>query len=615
MPFSSRWCLCGAAAVLVFAQNAQAADVVAAQEYDKYIDKHRTVQALDSSLFGEQISARDGSVSFKMVDGELAGNGPPLQIVRSFQPRENNRFFDGSGESVAGWVLEIPRMKTIVNYSVNTQSNSPYGWQVPGADKNARCTNFGPPGPVVLSPTYRYWDDHEWWSGYQLVDLSGNEHEVLRVSDPAMWSAGFRAMTSSNWRISCLAGPVAGGVGEGFLATSPDGTKYWFDRLVYTTADTMTKAIESTPMSISGTSTQTMSTQSQVTTLAPAQDLITRKHAMLLVSRVEDRFGNSLTYQYDQDTGVFTGISASDGRYLTIATVNGNKEILLGGTWPTGVASPPRKWVYSLVSGVGTVTLPDGSAWTYNFTPLTTMSTTLASAGAGSCIIPNNTVTGTAQATATAPSGVTGTFTLTAKRFGRSYVPYDCFDPNGDGDGHAMFPPTYIKYALTQRSFTGPGLATQTWSYAYSAPYASYSNTCSGGCTAEVWSDVTDPEGTRQRSVFSNRYDETENQLLREETYNASNVLMRKVTHQYATFPAMSATTPYPWPKFIGEDMQMRTNKARSERWAPAKKHQTEQQGRLFTWEVDATCGTGSSSLCFDALARPTKVTKSSTGP
>ena len=103
---------------LAAAQATQAADVVAAQECDKYINKHRTVQALASSLFGEHISARDGSVSFKMVDGELAGNGPPLQIVRSFQPRENTWFFDGSGESVAGWVLEIPRMKTIVSYSV-----------------------------------------------------------------------------------------------------------------------------------------------------------------------------------------------------------------------------------------------------------------------------------------------------------------------------------------------------------------------------------------------------------------------------------------------------------------------------------------------------------------
>jgi hypothetical protein len=428
-----------------------------------------------------------------------------------------------------------------------------------------------------------------------------------------MLAAGYHAVTNGNWRISCLSSLQYGGTGEGFLAWAPDGTKYWFDRLYYTSADTMTKAIESTPMSIAAgeTSTQTTSTQSQATTLAPAQDLITRKHAMLLVSRIEDRFGNSLVYNYDLN-GVFTGITASDGRVLQI-THNGTQDTIglgSGGTF--------RTWVYDLVSGVGTVTLPDSTAgnpvkWTYNFAPLTTLSTTSYS-DSGSCAIPTSAVTSTAQATATSPSGVTGTFSFAAKRFGRSYVHYECFDPGATGLGHALFPPTYVKYALSQRSFTGPGLATQTWTYAYSAPYPSYSNACSGGCTAEVWADVTDPEGTRQRSVFSNRFDETENLLLREETYNASNTLLRKVTHQYATFPAYG-TTPYPWPEEIGGDMQLRTNKARSERWAPAKKRQTEQQGRLFTWEVAATCGSGGTELCFDALARPTRVVKSSTAP
>ena len=181
-----------AAACLLAAQSAFAGDVIAVQEYDKYIDKHRTVQALDSSLFGEQISARDGTVTFKMVDGELAGNGPTMRIVRSFTPRENNRYYETSGMSVAGWILEIPRMKTVVNYSVNTSASSPYGWQVAGNNKNARCSQFGAPGPVVLSPSYLYWDDHEWWSGYQLVDDAGNEQQVLATTAPPSLPAATR---------------------------------------------------------------------------------------------------------------------------------------------------------------------------------------------------------------------------------------------------------------------------------------------------------------------------------------------------------------------------------------------------------------------------------------
>ncbi len=595
-----------AAACLLAAQSAFAGDVIAVQEYDKYIDKHRTVQALDSSLFGEQISARDGTVTFKMVDGELAGNGPTMRIVRSFTPRENNRYYETSGMSVAGWILEIPRMKTVVNYSVNTSASSPYGWQVAGSNRNARCSQFGAPGPVVLSPSYLYWDDHEWWSGYQLVDDAGNEQQVLATTDPALIAGGYKAVTAGNWRISCLSS-ITGGSGEGFLATSPDGTKYWFDYLVYALADAIVKPIDSAPESKqAGLRAKTTST------LAPVQNRMTRKNAMLLVTRIEDRFGNWLTYNYNASLGP-VGITASDGRTQVWSDVNGVTTISLGGAGKT------RSWSYEHVSGVGTVTLPDSTPtnpvkWTYNFAPLTTLVTSTASYGAGSCAIPTGSISGSAQATATSPSGVTGTFAFTLKRFGRSYVPYECVLALG-GDDHVLYPPTYVKYALTQRSFTGPGLVTQSWTYAYSTPNASYSKDCGSGCTTEVWSDVTDPEGTRQRSVFSNRYDGTENVLLREETYNASNTLMRKVSHEYAVFPAYATSSPFPWPAQVGDDLQLRTNKARSERWAPATKHQTDQQGRLFTWDVANTCGSGGASLCFDALARPTKVTKSSAGP
>jgi hypothetical protein len=51
----------GAATIawLSLASVALAGDLIPQQEYNKYIDKHRTIQALDSSLFGEQINLRD----------------------------------------------------------------------------------------------------------------------------------------------------------------------------------------------------------------------------------------------------------------------------------------------------------------------------------------------------------------------------------------------------------------------------------------------------------------------------------------------------------------------------------------------------------------------------
>ena len=228
------------------AQAVRAAEVVAAQEYDKYIDKHKTIHPLDWSLFGEQINARDGGVSFKVVDGELEGAGPTLKIVRTFKLRETNRFVDTSGTEAIGWNFEVPRMKTVVNATAGT-IDSPYGWQVPGADKNARCSHFAAPGLIRFADFARLWDDHEWWSGYQIVDDTGNEQEVLRATSPETQAAGFVAVTSGNWRLSCLASTSNGQPGEAFLAIAPDGTRYWFDYLVYTNADSMSKTYEQTP--------------------------------------------------------------------------------------------------------------------------------------------------------------------------------------------------------------------------------------------------------------------------------------------------------------------------------------------------------------------------------
>ena len=47
-----------------------------------------------------------------------------------------------------------------------------------------------------------------------------------------------------------------------------------------------------------------------------------------------------------------------------------------------------------------------------------------------------------------------------------------------------------------------------------------------------------------------------------------------------------------------------------SEKFAPVYLQTTTQQGRLFSWQVPTGCGTG---YCFDALARPKTVVKSST--
>ncbi len=86
----------------------------------------------------------------------------------------------------------------------------------------------------------------------------------------------------------------------------------------------------------------------------------------MLVSRVEDRFGNWLTYAYSGD--LVTDIRASDGRHVAIAYVDGGPRI--SSITVDGGAAGSRTWTYTytkstanIVYSLTTVTQPDGSAW------------------------------------------------------------------------------------------------------------------------------------------------------------------------------------------------------------------------------------------------------------
>lgn len=111
--------------------------------------------------------------------------------------------------------------------------DAPSGWQVPGTDRNARCSNIGVPADVEYPQLPGTFYASEWWAGYQLIDGEGNQ-QPLMVRDSQLPN-GAELGTMDHLIITCLpqtANPTEA-PGEAFLATAPDGTKYWFDYLVY----------------------------------------------------------------------------------------------------------------------------------------------------------------------------------------------------------------------------------------------------------------------------------------------------------------------------------------------------------------------------------------------
>lgn len=606
-------------------------------EYKKLIRVNEDIQPLGEHPFGENISLYDGSLSFTQTDISLPGNGPTLQLIRHFEVYGNSPLY-GVAEPVFGnWELEVPHLETLtagvppspenptgvrmwdVSAAGNVQGIN--GWQTdntggtdgnPNADVNARCTNFTAPPSVVQhlgDPGLEFWDPADWWKGYHLIVPGEAGQDILASADSAT-KGTYPAVTKDHWRFSCLSTTANGQPGEGFLGHAPDGTLYWFDYLVYRSADGMSRQLYDSSASLlpSQSSMQrfanasvegliSLLSGSSIASAAPIKDSISRSLGVLLVTKIQDRFGNTLNYSYDSD-GHLTGITASDGRALSVVYVPSTSRIQSVTLQPASGA--PRTWIYTYGAdgySLIDVKLPDNSHWQFDITAL--QSTMLRGGSAfSSCEtlrVPGS--LGPITGTITHPSGLVGQFTVQGMKHGRSYVPEACQgmqygDPN-TGGSYLVFPRAWYSLTTTQVIFSGAGIPTRTWFYNYSSPNDSWFN-CTGTCPTTIWTDVVAPDGSTERSTFSNRFDITESQLQRTDYYAGaagSSTLLRSETSSYAP------PTTSPLPLVAGNSFLGNLNVAQVTKYSPLNQRVIAQDGDIYTWQAEA----------FDAYAQVTK--------
>jgi YD repeat-containing protein len=316
-------------------------------EYKKLIRVNEDVQPLGEHPFGENISLYDGSLSFQQTDVSASGNGPLLQFSRKFQIEGYSARLERAEYAFGDWSIELPHLETFTG-SGYTYTSSGWrtvsGWQVsvaPGVDPNARCSHFTQPPTIsehTGDPALVPWEPDSWWKGYHLVMPGQGGEDMLANLDPAS-EGTYPVVTKSHWRFSCLATTQNGQPGEGFLAQAPDGTKYWFNQLVYRYAPTMLRPLYSDFAGVNSSRGSFMEslfaapadpvadllgllTGSSVAHAAPSTNRLSRKTALMLVTRIEDRFGNTLIFSYDA-SGNLTGIAANDGRALAVQYVSG----------------------------------------------------------------------------------------------------------------------------------------------------------------------------------------------------------------------------------------------------------------------------------------------------
>jgi len=474
------------------------------------------------------------------------------------------------------WTFDTPRIDTRVRRPSRLATGTPgQNWAVDASNYH-RCTQLSQP----YDP-----DDAQylWWQGYDLVMPGGLTQTVMVAAPglpmPTMTVGGsavtFVGTTKNGWRIGCLPATSNGEVGEAFLVVDPEGTKYFLDYLVGKNVGNITE------------------NDGGVIIYHPIM------HAAMMVRRIEDRFGNSLTFSY---SGVkLTSVTASDGRTVTI---NWRTDADLVASIVVQSGSPTQQTTsYEYTSGRLTgVVLPDQSRWTFNnlvsnFSPAITPGCSTRN------INPASQGTGLVS-TVTHPSGLVGRFTTKATYHGRSYVPSFC---DTYPEAHESISPVFSTGSLTAKEISGPGVPTRTWNYTYSPVTASTTrDSCAASNTCVDYKSVTEvaPDGVQTIYLFSNRFDESEGNDLSLLTYAAgSSTALRTITKSYAS-PSAG-----PYPASIGGSMLPGDyNYKREQSIAPLKSITTTQESTTFNWNVATGCG--GYPYCFDSFGRPTQVNK-----
>ncbi len=599
------------------------------EDIDKRIQASSKVAPLGPDLMGDRVSLSNGALSFFATDVTLPGNGAlPVEFSRSYSVINRKDYPVIREEMFADWQIEAPNI---------------HGVFVPDWPGN-RCTHMYPPQAPF------HFDQSEFWEGVQIEIPGGGE--LLRASSALSQPTNgttYLLATLGDVRVSCLSS-IKNGSGEGFLAVTPDGTRYWFDWMAQNKEAQLRKIIGFDNL-----------------TGNPIHVLLPRKRNALYATRIEDRFGNYVEYTYTNAWNApakLTQIAANDGRQINVA---------YSGGYVSSVSDGQRSWQYTYGGGqaksLNKVTLPDASGWDIGFGQFTgaeiyypeptfepgpqdpqgnpigqpmvpteifrTCTTTEQAPAIGSLANPQYEIAGTLKH----PSGAVATFTVDLREHGRSSVPASCSnvtwygptpgignDPNDDINLWAI---SGFSLTLKSKSITGPGLGTQTWSYGYvpnisvylypgttllypHCPYGTFEACVAPPCTSDACAQssittVTGPGNEWTRYSYGNTYRYNEGKLLKEEKGTGPDSILRTTAHTYDLSQINQAYLAK-----YGDSSQLNGGGFQGEFPRPLKRTAIVQDGTAFIWQVDSNCAPGGTSLCFDGFARPTKVTRSS---
>ncbi len=485
------------------------AAVLPYQEYSQKVRDAQQLSALDDGLFGDTVSLFNGGTEFNVVDVSLPGNDAlPVELRRRLNvvAEPSVGFVDRFG-GVGNWDIDVPNISGVVDGHFRWNSNSL-------GEARQRCADRLYPSTgsqARLSDIFHGFTIRIPGAGSKsLLAHETSTYPKLGTGTAGLWT------TRDLDAFTCT--PMINGYpGDGFVMHAANGIRYFFDVGVERSIDAV---------------------QGRNNTRR------TRVQVFLLASRIEDRFGNSVSYSYDGE-GYPVRIAGSDGREISLvysqgklvqATVNG------------------RQWQYGYNGeALGTVTLPDQSRWTYSYSGSLRPLYEFWDAEQGPTCSNYPTVTEASFALdATHPSGAQGHFEFRHLRHGRSGVRRSVcvIDVPGTGGEPGTYylgvPYYYDMFSLVSKTLSGPGLDTPlTWQYRYGSgryglwgtgvPTPNTPCTDRSVCSLGKTTSILQPDGTRDLYRYGMQYGINEGVLLGKRRVAVDGQVAREETYDYVS--------------------------------------------------------------------------------
>lgn len=563
-------CAIGIAMVLAAGACIQPANAVQPyQEYRKLIETAQNLTALKDDLFGESVSLYNGQTEFSVTDVSLPGNNAlPVEMRRRFSVEMDlvgASSFNANLNSMGGWEVDVPHITGMFPGVNGWAANRCSGHMVPQVPTTVRLTDV--------------------WQGNVIhIPGSGNRPMLGAQANTPLPTDGVarKWSTSQLDAIDCI--PMRAGLdGEGFRVRTSGGRAYYFDTATSRFAGVLNKS----------------GGQGSITR-------ITRARIYLLASKVEDASGNWVQYQYDGN-GNPIRIWSSDGREIALA---------YDGIRLASVTAAGRTWTYSYgqveeqprLTGV---TLPDGSAWTYSYS-------SALRAWADSPMWDGNSTSDCAEQpperygeltlTAHHPAGAVGQFVFGNGRQYRSGVhASECAPRISSGviTYELMVPNFFDVVSLASKTISGPGITEPLrWTYGYGGAYERLWGGSGGAaiypcttCKTEKQTIVSNPDGTSTVYRYGAQYALNEGRLLGSSILDASGNTVRTSTTVHMTTAEVAGQPFAPTYGLIYGGDDPSTAQVR-----PVVAEAIEQDGVAYQ----------TTTLAFDALARPTRVNSSS---